>query len=1793
MKKQYLLFVSALFLTIAMHTQAQQRDISELDSIANSVFNQTTAGARASVTPMRMALRSSQVLKADSLTKREAFYIYTPASGSEKSFVIVSGDERMPAVLGYSTESAFDSDSLPEGLQWYLRKCEHDAYLLSKQDPEVTRVIRARMTTNAQPQNITSVAPLLGGRIWNQGDPFNKQCPIVYSELRSVTGCVATAMAQIMAYHKYPEKGTGHIHYITRTNELEVNVNLDDEAPYDWDNMLDSYEDRFSYNSTQANAVAQLMYHAGAAAQMNYGNDGSGATDQNALCGLTHSLKYDDEIRLLYRTCFNPNEWQAILYNELIENRPIYYSGSSNSILSTGHAFVLDGINSDGLFHINWGWSGLCNGYYSLYELTPEELGIGAGEHGDYSYSNAAIVNIKPDNGVPNSLQTNLNASTISSYHGVGIFELNQEIRISIRKLGNNYQSDFNGYVQALLMDTNDQFIQTLGLPVDTILQPGDIYRSGTKYMSFHLPNDLKDGNYRIYIGAQQNGSSNWEIVRGPRGDNSNKYNYFELVVKAGQYSLGTGMSPDDNSLRLTADNFGTIDYLTETVSRWYYVAPTTSFNTVIYNEGNQRFRGYMCMLLVEKDGNDTIPFAITDLPVRINAGDFVERTFKDVVPDTLSNGVYRLYLAARTEEDKPWTIVENSDTTKESYVTLVLRDSHIRLGYNYEEPEYGFSTILSDTTHIMVAEQEGVYHATLTVKNNFDKELPFAFYGLLQNQDTYEIDTLYRYKERIIAAGETVIIPIEVNFPDNFPMGYYWVDYRLTQDDSYLFGGGSATYHLLTIDRDLKIAPEVVADEIDYPFVKCAERTEKIEVRAYDIVDLNHVTLRGKVGLVVTDTCHNVVMPLDSITSESLYSTWLYGNIPTDLPDGKYYLQIGFLPTDSTNWLLVNCTDEYVTPYTPLFVSGNNYSLGTGRDPNTSVWKLTCSDFGVPSGLEGTLKRNQYEIYNMDTTMPYIYNTGDFDFDGIFQMLITDEVGNIIQPLGGWDYIYGILEPGKSGVIWMDYITSMKDTIPNIPNGKYQIRLGAQQDGEDEWMFVENSEEGKPAYITLVVRDSHIRLGQNYEEPEYGFSTILENTCCTFVAGKENTYTATLKISNHFDKALPFSCKAVLYDGSFNADTMFVTSEVKIPAGETVSVPISFAIPSYISMGTYSIQYYLAADETLLWGNNQDIVHEFTIDGDPNQPPYVVAEYIVFEEMEVAGRSNRITVESDNLKDIYHSTFNGEIAGVITDVNDVVIMPLDSTYLNDYGYICYISGLIPESLSNGTYRLHLGYKAEGSDEWNLVHCTDESCVSYTPLVVKDSHMTVGTGKEPEHSFKVEILEATETSIWDGEYRAKLSVTNTGYSSEFLCFIDIVRNEGEENGGWWFYNLAEIYDEIAPGETKVLDIDLTITNEAVEEVFIPGTYHITYTYFGDENWLSLLHDGDGHYAYHKIELKEFGQPDSVVAEELIFLCNETGTVGRAHSICIEAIELTPFNGTITGVLTDTNDKFITPLEYPTESDWYWGWIPESLPNGTYRLYLGYILEGQEEWKLVQCTSESCMPYTTIVVKDSHMTIGTGTPPMTSFKVKVLEADTIVSINGEYKAKLSVTNTGKDPVFCYSMDVVEVFEDGYSASSILWSEYEDIEPNKTKIIEISVFFDEEWFADGFLQFGNFYITYSVGDDWLSILHDGEGHYTYHEIEFTEPTNIDEKTVDVSKGNWATVRQKGHSLILNTTIDLTGWEIISTLGSVVAQSQVDVDAGNETNINFSAFPTGIYQLRGTDKGGEVHVLKFVKR
>lgn len=224
---------------------AQPRSMQELDAIANSVFS--IGGAR-SANRMVMSITSSQVLKSIPKGQDEAFYIYTPAVGNKEGFVIVSGDKRMPAVLGYSDKNAFDATHIPDGLRWFFEKCQADMNLVSG---------GAAIVSSSVAQSATvAVAPLLGGRVWDQGKPFNNLCPEVSAGVRTVTGCTATAMAQIMAYHRHPAKGTGNISYTTPTFDYSVKANMDNASAYDWDNMLDSYDG--TYNTTQAYAVAQL-----------------------------------------------------------------------------------------------------------------------------------------------------------------------------------------------------------------------------------------------------------------------------------------------------------------------------------------------------------------------------------------------------------------------------------------------------------------------------------------------------------------------------------------------------------------------------------------------------------------------------------------------------------------------------------------------------------------------------------------------------------------------------------------------------------------------------------------------------------------------------------------------------------------------------------------------------------------------------------------------------------------------------------------------------------------------------------------------------------------------------------------------------------------------------------------------------------------------------------------------------------------------------------------------------------------------------------------------------------------------------------------------------------------------------------------------------------------------------------------------------------------------------------------------------------------------------------------------
>lgn len=618
-----------------------------------------------------MSAKSSQVLKADSLEKREAFYVYTPASKTA-GFVIVSGDERMPAVLGYSNESPFDADSLPDGLKWYLRKCEHDAYLLSKQHPEVTRAVRATQSTDGETRTVKAIAPLLGGRIWNQGYPFNNQCPIYYGELRTVTGCVATALAQIMAHHKYPEKGTGHIYYTTNTDQIEVNVDLDNETPYDWANMLDAYEDEDAFNSVQADAVAQLMFHVGAASQMDYTSEWSGAIDAQALAGMVKYLKYDDDMRMVRRSDYPSAEWHSLLQAELSANRPIYYSGSDENGES-GHAFVFDGIDEEGLYHVNWGWGGLCNGYYAVHDLTPEDLGIGSGDFGDYSFNSAAFINTRPDNGVANTEPTNMRADYFSLNDAFGLKERADEISLSLTVFENCSHLAFEGEVQLMLTDGDNKVTTMLGNPIMTpsALSPGWYYSNAN--LSATLPDDLADGNYRLYVGVRQNGYEEWGTVKARIYQNttniaSTDYDYLDVVVQGDRYTIGTGETPaePEQPACWVADRFVFLNGQTGNISRESEISiEAVNLRDLYDTSSNGTIAGILTY------GNDKF-VAPLDYP---NASD---GCFRGRIPESLPNGRYRLYLGYLPEGEEEWEMVTCTDESCLPYATIIVKQSYM-----------------------------------------------------------------------------------------------------------------------------------------------------------------------------------------------------------------------------------------------------------------------------------------------------------------------------------------------------------------------------------------------------------------------------------------------------------------------------------------------------------------------------------------------------------------------------------------------------------------------------------------------------------------------------------------------------------------------------------------------------------------------------------------------------------------------------------------------------------------------------------------------------------------------------------------------------------------------------------------------------------------------------------------------------------------------------------------------------------------------------------------------------------
>ena len=319
------------------------------------------------------------------VTRQAAYYIFN-AVAADKGYVIVAADDRLPAVLGYSDSGSFDADDVPPALQEWL-----DGYaaqveaIAAGASPEVRTATRA------------AIEPMLPVR-WGQGMPYSVLLPHISgsSNAHAYVGCVAVAMAQVMAYWQYPSRPTTTIPSYTSSSGKTYQVTMPALSPidFDWESMHDTY---YTNDSTSASclATANLMLYCTTAMQSNFAPTTTGSYTRNIPEKLITYFGYKNSARYIYREYFTTQSWEETIYSELAAGRPVAYGGNKKS---GGHAFVCDGYDGDGRFHINWGWAGKSNGYFLLNLLNPSEEGIGsaAGAYG-YVKGQGAAISLEPD----------------------------------------------------------------------------------------------------------------------------------------------------------------------------------------------------------------------------------------------------------------------------------------------------------------------------------------------------------------------------------------------------------------------------------------------------------------------------------------------------------------------------------------------------------------------------------------------------------------------------------------------------------------------------------------------------------------------------------------------------------------------------------------------------------------------------------------------------------------------------------------------------------------------------------------------------------------------------------------------------------------------------------------------------------------------------------------------------------------------------------------------------------------------------------------------------------------------------------------------------------------------------------------------------------------------------------------------------------------------------------------------------------------------------------------------------
>lgn len=464
----------------------------------------------------------TQMSRARARGKSTPDYYYVFNAGQNQGFVIISGEDATEEVLGYSTSGSFDLNNIPPAME----------ALLNYYSAQISMIQQGK--AQAAPRRVThsAVSPFMTVK-WNQREPYNGKTMTGYysntgGTFQCVTGCVATAMAQVIYHQHFVDKIQSEIpgyqnHTIYKDGTGYMNA-IPAGTALDWANMLDTYTG--GETDAQKDAVANLMMYCGVAVEMHYTKDASSASNSKIPDALKNYFGYSRGTRYVSRSNYSDNDWDNLIYNEIASGRPVIYGGQTKS--NSGHAFIVHGYDGEGKYAINWGWGGYQDNYFTLDNLTPEAQGTGGGKTGEgYNFDQEAVIYLAKEDG---TFSETVVLTTVS----LEIEGIDKEFTIPAGyaqfgpiKLKYAYSSDL---ANTYYFDSNyaiykdGVFVENMSSGDGNVIINGSPYAmpggggfSGTRTM--YLPNYENNtlgksfrepGTYQIYPVSRQTGTTDW-----------------------------------------------------------------------------------------------------------------------------------------------------------------------------------------------------------------------------------------------------------------------------------------------------------------------------------------------------------------------------------------------------------------------------------------------------------------------------------------------------------------------------------------------------------------------------------------------------------------------------------------------------------------------------------------------------------------------------------------------------------------------------------------------------------------------------------------------------------------------------------------------------------------------------------------------------------------------------------------------------------------------------------------------------------------------------------------------------------------------------------------------------------------------------------------------------------------------------------------------------------------------------------------------------------------------------------